>query len=184
MASELCDCYGLLGGVQRRWALDPRFYTERACHLKESIFAYDRGYRFESDPEFAPANSYNMLNRLVSRIIYYQHLSLEHTDPEISPVDMTKELEEARKCIREQVTGPRRGDVWALADLAMVELLLGLAEPAAAYASFNALSPPDYVYISALAGLQPLAELDLPIAGKLKEAVTLLEKQLAKLSAR
>jgi hypothetical protein len=56
--------------------------------------------------------------------------------------------------------------------------LLGLAEPVAAYASFNALSPPNYAYISALAELRPLAKLDLPIAGKLKEAVALLESGL------
>jgi hypothetical protein len=183
MASELADCYGLLGGVQRRWALDPKFPAERAEHLKESVFSYDKGYQFESDNEFGLKNSYNMLNRLISRILYYGHISPKQIDPEISSLDMTKELEEVEKSIREQVAGPRRGDVWALADLAMVELLLGVSEPAAAYASFNTLSPPDYAYSSVLSGLQPLAKLELPNADRLNEAVLLLEERLTKLSA-
>jgi hypothetical protein len=147
------------------------------------VSSYDKGYSFESNPKFALPNSYNMVNRLTSRILYYKRLSPEPNNPEVSPVDMAEELEKARKSIRDQVTGARRGDVWALADLAMVELLLGISEPSAAYASFNILSPPDYAYTSVLAGLQPLAELDLPIAGKLKEAVALLEQRLARLSA-
>jgi hypothetical protein len=81
--------------------------------------------------------------------------------------------------IRRQIEDPCRDNYWVLADLALVEVLLGRSEPAAAYAHFIALSPPDFAYISALASLRPLVELPIPSA-TLRAAVALLEDRLEK----
>jgi hypothetical protein len=184
LATELCDCYGLVGGVQRRWAAECKV-DESAEHLKDSIRAYDDGFIFESNPEYGIVDSYNRLNRLLVRLLLRPDvLDVDDAvvlDPGIPPVNLRHEFEQTSSVIRSQIAGPRRSNYWALADLALVEVLLGRRQPAAAYADFIALSPPDFAYISALAGLRPLAELPIPIAQSLREAVALLEDRLKRL---
>jgi hypothetical protein len=184
LASELSDCYGLVGGVERRWA-DEFKGDESVPHLKASIRAYDEGFRFESDPEYGIVNSYNLLNRLLVRLLLRPEALAVHDavrlDPKIPPVNLTEEFKKAAVVIREQLAGPRRGNYWAEADLALIEVLLGRSQPAAAYAGFIALSPPDFAYVSALAGLRPLAKLPIPSALSLGEAVVLLENRLDRL---
>jgi hypothetical protein len=184
LASELSDCYGLLGGVERRWA-DEFQGDESVPHLKASIRAYDDGFKFESDPEFGIVDSYNRLNRLLVRLLL-RPAALDAVDsvvldPDIPPVNLRGEFEQTSEVIRRQIAGPRRGNYWALADLSLVEVLLGRSQPAAAYADFIALSPPDFAYISALAGLRPLVELPIPSAQSVRAAVALLEDRLKRL---
>ena len=71
LASELADCHGLLGGVARRWALEPDTDPDKRLeHLRDSVDAYDKGYdKFEANPEYGLANTYNALNRLLSRLL-------------------------------------------------------------------------------------------------------------------
>lgn len=183
LATEITDCYGLIGGIERRWASDT-VGAERDEHLLQSIAAYDRGFEQESDARYGIANSYNRLNRLLSRLLL-KPMSLEggvtNFGPEVTALDVNKELVATAELIREQLIGTRRGDFWAMADLALIHVVLGHADPAAAYAEFNAMSPPDFAYKSALAGLQPLAEVPLKTAGSIKKAIGALESRLGRL---
>ena len=188
LAAELSDCFGLVGGIQRRWADESSGGDDRAAHLVASIRAYDEGFGIESDPQYGIVNSYNLVNRLVVRILLVP-AALGAPDPlvvapEIASLNLTHELEQASTTIRQQLVGPRRGDYWAMADLALIEILLGRASAAVAYADFIGTSPPDFAYTSALASLRPLAALQLQRASVLDEAIHLLEGQLQRLRAR
>jgi hypothetical protein len=184
LASELSDCYGLVGGVERRWA-DEFDDDERVLHLKASVRAYDDGFKFESDGRYGIVDSYNLLNRLLVRLLLRPDaLAADDAvvlDPDIPPVNLRRELERASDVIREQLAGPRRGNYWALADLALIEVLLGRSPATVAYADFIALSPPDFAYVSALAGLSPLAKLPIPSAPSVSEATALLNDLLKRL---
>jgi hypothetical protein len=178
IASELADCYGLLGGIERRWALVPNAPEgQPEDHIRKSVRAYDEAWSLESG-DYGVASSYGMVNRLVSRILADpQALSSGHvTDlgQGIEPVEVRPELEKTRGTIESS----KRSDYWAAADLALVKLLLGVEDPAAVYAAFNEKSPPDYAYNSVLDVLRPLTEVDLPGKAALVEAVTLLEARL------
>lgn len=183
-AIELSDCFGLIGGVQRRWA-DDSGGDERAAHLKLAVRAYDEGFEFESDPRYAMADSYNLVNRLLVRLLLAP-ASLAGEEPvvldaDIAPLELASELDKAAATVRHQLTGSRRGDYWALADLALLEVLAGRSVPAVAYAEFLGSGPPDFAYASVLACLHPLAGLPLASAPALRDAVTLLEGRLRRL---
>jgi hypothetical protein len=167
LATELADCYGIMGGVYRRWALETESAAKRSEYLRESIEAYDTGYQLDSDPTYGHASSYNRLNGLISRLFAQPEL--------LSSSDFKQELETTRKCIQELAA---QHDYWALADLALLEILLNEAPAARAYASFDAESPPDFAYESALSVLDPLSQ-SLPTSSGLKEAVGLLKKRRA-----
>jgi len=185
LASELSDCFGILGGLYRRWALESEVEEDRTLHLRDSVDAYEQGYQLETHPEYNIVNSYNMLNRLVSYILLKAESVLEASPSEkvagYIEYDLRQELKKTEAAIREQLKEKRRGDIWALADLALVSVLLDEENPATAYAEFNAKSPPDFAYESSLSTLLPLAKLKLPVADKLREAVKLLEAQRARL---
>ena len=184
LAVELSDCHGIIGGIERRWATEGPVGS-RDEHLRASIRAYDAGYQFESDREYGITNSYNMVNRLIGRLLLRPDLlnTSEPVDlgPNIEKLDVLQELDNAVRVLRDQLAGVRRGDYWALADLGLVQLLLGHTDPATAYAAFNALSPPDFAYTSALAGLRPLAELPMSVSPAIGQAVSLLERHLQRL---
>jgi hypothetical protein len=181
LASELADCYGLLGGIERRWALVSNAQADhRADHMRKSVLAYDEAWDFESG-DYGVSSSYGMVNRLASRILADpQGLSSGYvTDlgEGIDPLEVRAELEKAREAIENS----KRSDYWAAADLALVKLLLGAGDPAGTYAAFNEKSPPAYAYNSALDLLRPLSQIGLPVKDALTEAVTLLEARLARL---
>jgi hypothetical protein len=189
LASELADCYGLLGGVERRWALDPKSSPEeRAQHLRRSVDAYDEGYKFEADPAFGLANTYNAVNRLLSRLLLDPGLLTSGGKGSrregSESVDVRADLEAVARTLQSQLATQRRGDYWALADLALINVLLGKQDAASAYAAFEAELRPDSAYQSALAIVKPLAALDLPTAAELKLAGQRLEKELKSLQAR
>jgi tetratricopeptide (TPR) repeat protein len=211
-AFEVGDCHGIEGGIYRRWALDEK---ERLTDLGESesarrkhnelmiksIKAYDEGFKYEST--YGNVNSYNMVNRLVNRLFYNPTwLATVPTDiPQVIKlvvdeqgvkveVAVKDELEKAKDALRQQisVTGERRADIWALADQALVTLLLGEEDddPALAYADFIAASPPDYAYDTVISALEPLSELKLAIS-KNSASVNVshnLKKPLRELKAR
>jgi len=204
-AKELSDCYGMQGGIHRRWGMEAeerlqkpeeqvRAKQERDNHLAESIKAYDEGFTFESDEAYGIVDSYNLVNRLVSRLLY-DTIWLDGTPttiPEgVKPLDKEDELDNVRAqlkkalaIIRNQLKLPRRGDIWALADLALLTLLLSEDEdaPDSAYNDFIAAVPRDYAYESAISALQPLSELDLPLKENLKKALKQLKKALKQLA--
>lgn len=184
MASELADCYGLLGGIERRWALvaDKEHAGE---HLRKSVIAYDQAWAYESG-DYGVSSSYGMVNRLVSRVLADPNALKEEyvTDlgQGIEPLAVRMKLEEARK----EIGASQRAetDYWAAADLALVQLLLGEGDPTGRYSKFIEKSPPDYAYNSVLDVLRQLSGSDLPaVKADLREAVTLLSARLARLQA-
>ena len=184
MAGELSDSYGLIGGVQRRWA-DETAGAEHEEHLKSSTRAYDDGFGYESDPQYGLVNSYNLVNRLLVRLIWdpealaaQRQVVIDGTTPALN---LAAELDEAASTVRGQLARKRRGDHWAMADLALLELLLERGSAASAYADFVDASPRDFEYESALATVRPLASLPLASAESLRDAVNLLEDRLKRL---
>jgi hypothetical protein len=163
-AEELADCHGMNGGLYRRWALgDSGALEERdPDHLLASVRAYDAGYTYESDPEFKIVASYNMVNRLVSRLLYDPSLldgaAADPANPQ-QLCDLRAELEAARVEVTKQLEFDRRDDIWAIADQELLKLLLYPDSVSSVFSHFIARSPPDYAYGSVLDVLRPLARL-------------------------
>ncbi|MCG7932729.1 MAG: hypothetical protein N0E44_22170 [Candidatus Thiodiazotropha lotti] len=172
LASELADCYGLIGGIQRRWGLsldDPETAEKYKEHLQMSIDAYDKGHHFEQEDNYGVVNSYNLVNRLVGRIL-------------LTPdTDIKEEMKSARAIISDQLKQKRHGDIWALADKSLLQLLLGETEHNAAWTEFLDQSPPYYALESLLDTLEPLAACNFPIKTELEASIDLLEDELEKL---
>jgi len=181
MAEELADCYAILGGVERRWALEVSG-EERHLHLVKSIQAYDRAWEFESG-DYGVVNSYGMLNRLVSRLLLKPDSLF--TDGQtnfgenVTPLSMRDQLQDAAQRIQVQLDRPRRDDYWAMADLALVNVLLEKEEPEVAYAGFLGKTPPEYAFKSVLDVLKPLAELKWRLADKIANAMKYLDRPVA-----
>lgn len=180
MTEELADCYGLLGGVERRWALESQAADERASHLLASIDTYDKAWKYESGEEYRVVNSYGMVNRLVSRLLLKPDClwaeGKTSFGDKVQPLDVKAALQEADRKIEEQLARPRRDDYWAAADLGLVRILLEKEDPAVAYSGFLEKSPPDYAFKSVLEVLRPLSNLNWRLAGKLQQAATYLEQ--------
>lgn len=180
LAKELADCHGLVGGVERRWSLEgPQ--ADRASHLIRSIAAYDAGHSYESNPQYGIINSYNLVNRLTSRILLrpdiLESAGLCDLGHGLRPIDLQQELKTAATTIREQLAGPRKGDYWAMADLGLLEVLLDLAPPRVAYAGFMSVPHEVFTLTSVLDGLEPLASLPIKAASALQEAARLVRSQ-------
>lgn len=179
MAEELADCNGLLGGVQRRWALESNG-EERKLHLVESIRAYDTAWEFESG-DYGVVNSYGMVNRLVSRLLIAPHSlfaeGVTYFSEDVQPLAVRAKLQEAGQKIEAQLARPRRDDYWAAADLALVNVLLEKQEFHSAYSGFLEKSPPDYAFKSVLDVLRPLSELKWKLADTLTKLTVYLEER-------
>lgn len=175
LTKELADCYGMVGGVERRWGLesDP---TEQSAHLTRSCIAYDHGHRHEWDPAHGTPGTYNLVNRLTGRLLIRPDLlevdEVVDIGSGMTPMNLRQELAGARTLIDEQLAS--KGNFWAEADLALLNVLTGRAEAAAAYATFLSLSPPGYAFGSALDGLRPLVTKQVATAPALDAAIELL----------
>jgi hypothetical protein len=66
------------------------------------------------------------------------------SDSHLARFSVPDELQDVATRIKEQ----SRDDYWSLADLALIELLLGKNAAASAYAAFDAQKPPDFAYKS------------------------------------
>jgi hypothetical protein len=183
ISSELADCYAQLGGLYRRWGLASQDGQKRMTYLQQSFYAYNKGYlEYEAREEYKIASAYNQLNRLVSYLLF-EPTSLSDTPvklPDNQMLSIKKELQHAGEHIRQRLER-EPDDVWALMDLALVDLLLDRGTAASAYAPLRWASPPINVYNAALAGLTALASLPLPIAAKLHDAIQLLTGELQQL---
>ena len=186
MAAELSDCFGLVGGLHRRWA-DEVGGADRVQHLTRSVQAYDDGFSFERDPQYGIVNSYNLVNRLLVRLLIapgaLEADDVSHIAPEIPPLNVPRELDSAAAIIRTQLTGPRLGDYWAMADLALIEVLLQRASPAVAFADFVNASPPDFALLSAIGTIGALAQLPIASRDGLRAAADHLQARLDALRA-
>jgi hypothetical protein len=172
LASELADCWGILGGVERRHALDYSVdAVERTEYLQKSANAYDKGHRYEADPSLgATTSTYNQLNRLLVRLLINPNRLTANWDlADQEPGGMLNVRAELEAVARQlEVQGAE--NVWAAADLALLNVLLGRQDAATAYTAFEKKEPPDFACQSALDGLTPLAALNLPTAVELKSA--------------
>ena len=115
-ASELADCYGMQGGIYRRRAMKADGEKEFKAEMLKSIRAYDDGYKYENDPQNNIVDSYNLLNRLISRILYnpawFTDAQQEDIPEDVARLDMYEELAKARDVVLRQLRLERRGDVW------------------------------------------------------------------------
>jgi hypothetical protein len=176
MAAELADCWGILGGVERRWAFelagDKRLRLE---HLDRSIAAYDEGYRYEQmDP--GRQSTYNRLNRLIVRLLRDpQVLADDRGVASREAVDVRAELE----ALADEIGGRSIDNAWSALDVALLNVLLGRQDAASAYAPFERMRAPDFARQSALDVVAPLAELDLPAGPELRRAEQRLRRGMA-----
>jgi hypothetical protein len=177
-AAELSDCHGMVGGVQRRWALESPS-DERTSRLRSSCVAYDKGFKIDKEPKYAITSSYNRLNRLTARVLLVPHCLAESGSIEwgagLEPIAIADELAITAHLIESHLSGAGAGDYWAMADLALARQLLGQCDASRAYADFIATSPPGFALASVLDGLRPLAALPIAPAPTLQDALHMLE---------
>jgi hypothetical protein len=175
LTKELADCNGMVGGIERRWGIEGE-EGERVKHLAAACIAYDEGYRHEWDDKYGTPATYNLVNRLTSRLLIERKLlDTDHVvdlGMGVEPINVRSQLIDAMARIEEHLAN--KGNFWAEADLALLRVLAGGADATTAYAPFFALSPPDFAFVSALDGLRPLASTNLPTASSLQAAVALL----------
>jgi hypothetical protein len=114
VAAQLAHILGSMGGVYLR-----------AQNYEASIDSYDAGYRFEEpDGPYGIVNSYNMTQRLVSRV-FMNPRAVNETGVLVQGLLLREELDFAERVIDRQRKGKRRHDEYAAADLAVVALLKG-----------------------------------------------------------
>jgi hypothetical protein len=186
LASELADCWGILGGVERRWALDPSSDpAQRTAHLQQSIAAYDKGYRYESDPLLSSApKTYNRLNRLIVRLLLNPARLTANGNAADQELSGTLNVRSELEAIAAQIMEQGIDSVWTAADWALLYVLLGRQDAASAYANFEKKDPPDFACQSALDVITPLAAANLPTAAELKNAERLLTALLTRHNTR
>jgi hypothetical protein len=176
MAKELADCHGINGGVERRWGLEGDS-VGRFGHLAASCNAYDAGHRYEWDERYNIRDSYNLVNRLTGRLLIRPELLRSEETADlgggIQALNLPQALSRAMADIEEYLA--KKGNFWAEADLALLNVLIKGVEASSAYTEFCDLKPPGYAYTSALDGLRPLAALPFDTAPALRAAVALLE---------
>ena len=138
-----------------------------------------------SDP-----STYNRLNRLISRLMLAPgRLTANGSEANQDPDDpdgtlktvtnLRAALEETEARIRKQVTD----SVWAAADFALLNVLLGQQDAVSAYAPFEKMQPPDFVCQSALDTVAMLAKIDFPTAAEQKPIGPELEIAKQRLTA-
>jgi tetratricopeptide (TPR) repeat protein len=158
LAAELADLYGMLGGASRKQG-----------DLARAAAAYDRGFRYESDPRYGIVNTYNTLNRLVTRILMRPDSLVDPETlrgvSELEFVDVPAALAELQPELERDVAGVRVNDFWAAGDLAFTRALNGDEQGALrAVRGFASCSPPPptSAYASYAAWIGTVAELDTP----------------------
>jgi tetratricopeptide (TPR) repeat protein len=169
LSTEFADTYGLIGGVEKRWALQLAG-EERRRHLEASLAAYDKGFSYERDLGPRNATTYNRVNRLVGRVLL--DTGMLQNDSEF-----TEELRTAEEVIDHQINFEgRKKDPWAYSDLGTVRLLRGKPDALAAYRELEQLRPQRFVYDSTLSTLEPLCDLASNLRPDLVQAVAQLRR--------
>jgi hypothetical protein len=148
----LAECYGVQGGIYRSLA-----------QPEESIESYDRGYLFESHPGRNRDNSYNLVQRLTSRILADPVGCWLH-EWKYKGIHLWVALSEAREVVLHQMQeGGRSRDQWAAADIVLLCVLLaprapaqGKAELEDALGRFYELDYDAFVYDSSIRALSEL----------------------------
>jgi tetratricopeptide (TPR) repeat protein len=102
LAGEVADCFGISGGAYRRMG-----------KIDEAIEMYDKGYEYEANPDYEIQSSYNLVNRIVLRIL--ENPILLH--------EMRNSIKEAISILQNQIKSTRDRDWWAWADLGLLRIL-------------------------------------------------------------
>jgi tetratricopeptide (TPR) repeat protein len=149
LVEALAETYGVKGGILRSDGKP-----------EEAVRAYDKGLTFEQHPARKVDNSYNLVQRLINRVLVAPH-RVGATKWEVVSKDMWKELEKAGHELHRQITTSRVNDPWAAADMIMVQLLLdpqgsskGKEQNDDALQKFESLKPKARVYASTLRALK------------------------------
>jgi hypothetical protein len=124
VAEQLADLWGIKGGVYRARGDETRDASGKN-DFDRAVEAYDSGYQYESAPRFRILNSYATVNRLVLRIL--RDPALLQSDEPVPGIGLTMRdlLGRAATDIEHQLDKGRRDVAWALADIAMIDLLTG-----------------------------------------------------------
>jgi tetratricopeptide (TPR) repeat protein len=174
IAAELADLYGMLGGANRKQG-----------DLMRAIATYDQGFRYESNPRYGIINTYNALNRLVTRILMCPG-SLSDPDAlrnvkELEFVDVPRTLNALRAELKQEVGGVRSHDFWAAGDLAFTCALTGDDQGALdALQRFESCSPlpPTSAYSAYIDWIGAVAQLDAPRKEALNKVKVLFENRM------
>jgi tetratricopeptide (TPR) repeat protein len=175
---ELADLYGMLGGASRKQG-----------KLIQAITAFDQGFRYESNPRYGIVNTYNALNRLVTRIMMNPG-SLSDPDilrnvNELEFVDVPRTLNDLRTKLKQDVNGVRSNDFWAAGDLAFTCALTGDDDGAFdALQQFVSCSPPPpaSAYSAYIHWIDAVSQLDTSRKESLKKIRSLFEDRIKKAS--
>jgi hypothetical protein len=173
LTAEFADCYGMIGGIERRWglSLEPPNREER---LRASLKAYHEGYRYEATLGDSVPNTYNRMNRLIARLLLEPQLLEDGSE---ASLDIATDLRELEAVLRRQVAGPRQRDPWGFADLGLVQLLRDAATSARfAFQELDHLRPPAFVYETTAATVGPLADVASQFRPELVRAVEVLQR--------
>jgi hypothetical protein len=172
LVSELADAFGMLGGIEKRWALllDGQ---ERQLHLEASLTAYNSGFKYEEHLPPSETNTYNRVNRLVGQVLLDPSVLMKDRGavPELSHA-----LAEAEKILTGQIKSVRQEDPWAYCDLGTVQLLRGEDDALLTYRLLDRLRPEEFVYDSALDTLQPLSKAAADLRPDMDRAVDQLRR--------
>jgi hypothetical protein len=106
---------GTLGGIFRRWE-----------KFDEAVEAYAKGAKIERDPRYGLPQSYTSTQHAVLLCLREPDLLREAAGDNASPIRV--ELTDLYRRITRQMRGPRKGDVYAAADRAVISLILGQPE--------------------------------------------------------
>jgi tetratricopeptide (TPR) repeat protein len=115
VADQALHLNGTLGGIFRRWE-----------KLDDALKAYAKGAEIERDPRYSLPQSYTSTQHAVLRCLVEPGLIVRAAQESDSGIH--QDLTELYRRIVRQMRGPRRGDVYAAADRAIVSLLLGQQE--------------------------------------------------------
>jgi hypothetical protein len=134
LASETADCCGMSGGIY--W----RMHRSDDPHLDEAEECYERGAKWEERGNYYYPNSYNLVNRIVVKILKHPNNFQQ----------WSTDLRELASTVHAQTHGGgREHQWWAWADLGLISLLTSnsvLEEEG--YEKFRATGPKHRNYMS------------------------------------
>jgi tetratricopeptide (TPR) repeat protein len=152
LVAQLADAYANKGGILRSQGE----YSAAAAE-------YDKGYEFERHNARQVDNSYNLVQRLVNRILAEPRKTGSASWMSIGK-DMWKEIGAAEGVLIRQVSGSRKRDPWAAIDLLTVRVLRGASWDAGdngledAWQRIEKVKPPDFNYKSTLRAARDLLQ--------------------------
>lgn len=165
-------------------------FLRRQGKFRDSALAYDSGNDMERKlDETDKPNSYNLLQRLVARILLNPLAAETNDDLEVEGERVTTALSNARAEIARQLS-LRGSDAYAWGDLLMAEILLGVPDWHRQLASFAGAAKEDrYAYEVTIEVLDQLrtraveTKADV-LKTRLTEALTVLRSALARMQKR